>query len=214
MVLRLSQALALSLREQNRMLESAGHSPRFEDPDADLILPEVQQVVDRIVAQLAPWPAMAIDRTYDLITANEPAQRLLQAFISDPTALDGRLNLGDALFDPRLARSFVVDWENLASRILARLHQTVLLGGGDEDLQALIDRLLAYPGVPDDWRNPDFSLSTQPILPLRLRTSEGTVLSFVTTLTTFSDPCRRSVEEIQIETYIPQDDATAEFLSA
>ncbi len=214
MVRRLAGALALSLREQNRLLESAGHPPRFEDPDADLVPPEVLDVLQQWIAKLQPWPAMVIDRSYTLVTANAQARAMLQRLIADPSALVAPINLGDALFDPRLSRSFVEDWEALAARILARLHQTVLLGGADEALSALIERLLAYPGVPEDWRMPDFSQSTQPLLPMRLRLRDGTRLSFLATLTAFSDPRRRAVEELQIETYFPQDAATVDFLAS
>ncbi len=211
MVRRLTPSLGLSVREENRLLEAAGHAPRFVDPDADRIDPEVSRVVEKMAAQLAPWPVVALDRMYDVVHANGPARALFTAL---GLRGSGALNMCDALFDPTQARPFVEDWERLARRLLARLHHIALIETSDTAHQALITRLTSYPEVPSDWRLPDFGEDTLPIMPLRLALPGGVRLSFLTTITAFSDPRRRAVEELVLETYVPEDAATEAFLGA
>jgi MmyB-like transcription regulator ligand binding domain len=111
------------------------------------------------------------------------------------------------LFDPALARPFVVDWPALAGRMLARLHRECLRSRGDARLSALLDRTLRFPGVRPEWRQPSFASPVPSTLQVCL-SREGLNIGFMTTLTAFSAPGMVTLEETRIESYFPIDEAT------
>lgn len=209
LVLRLGATLAIPLRELDELLRAAGYEGAFvSPPEAPPIPPVIDAVIDRMIAAHAPYPLVVVDRGYDLLRASPGASWLVARFTRDPAALGAPPNLVALLFDPRLVRDFVVDWERVARVIVARLHREVLASRGDPALTALLDAVLAYPGVPAAWRHPDFTTPSEPALTLRLRRDE-LALTFATTITAFSAPGNAAVEELRIESYFPLDDATA-----
>jgi transcriptional regulator with XRE-family HTH domain len=209
MVLRLAGTLNVPLRDQNALLRAAGFPEEFAEPSVRGGLPaSIEQALARMFAAHEPFPMVAVDRRYDVLRMNDGGARILSRFVLDPSALAGRANLFVALFDPRAARTFVLDWEKVAHGMIARLHREVLARAGDAELAALLRALLEYPGVPPSWRQPDFSLPSDPTLTLRLR-RDGLELAFLTAITSFSAPQNVTLEELRIESYFPLDDATA-----
>jgi transcription regulator MmyB-like protein len=91
--------------------------------------------------------------------------------------------------------------------MLARLHREVLLAPFDPRLSALLARALSYPGVPPEWRQPDFADEVNGTVVVGLRRGDLD-LSFLTTVTTFSAPRAVAVEELRIESAFPLDEAT------
>jgi hypothetical protein len=208
MVLRLGATLGVPLRDQNEMLRAAGLAPAFAEPRLeDGLPPGVAPALERMARQHEPYPLIVFDRHYQLLRANDGATRLFARMIADPTALPERHNVMGALFDPRLVRPFVVDWERAARNVLARLHRETLLRPGDVELMALLRSLFEYPGVPESWRQPDFSIPSDATLTLRLRRDE-LELAFLTTLTVFNAPQNVTLEELFIESWFPLDEAT------
>jgi transcriptional regulator with XRE-family HTH domain len=209
MVLRLAGTLNLPLREQNAMLRAAGFIDEFAEPDVRGDLPgSIAAALDRMFAAHEPFPIVAVDRRYDVLRLNAGGARLLGRFVADPSALASPPNLFLTLFDPRAARRFVVDWERVAHTMIARLHREVLARAGDAELASLLGTLLAFPGVPASWRQPDFSAPADPVLTLHLR-RDSLDLAFLTTITSFSAPQNVTLEELRIESYYPLDEATA-----
>jgi len=74
-------------------------------------------------------------------------------------------------------------------------------------LTTLLDRLLAFPGVPEAWRQPDFSTPVGPTASFRLERGDLKV-GFLVTVTTFSGPCDVTLDELRIESCFPLDPAT------
>jgi len=71
-ILRLAEHLDLPLRERNRLLLAAGHAPAF--PDRSLQDPDMgptAATLELILAQHEPYPAMVIDRHWNLVSANQ-----------------------------------------------------------------------------------------------------------------------------------------------
>lgn len=208
MVLRLGSALQIPLRDQNEMLIAADFEPQFDEPDAATGLSgPIGQALERMMAQHEPFPLAVMDRRYDVLRTNRGGQQLLARFVADPTALTPPVNACRLLFDPAGARPFVPDWERAAKLMLARLHREALAQPQDDALSSLVDELSSFPGVPDDWRQPDFSMPVDPVFTLRLR-RDDLELAFLTTLTVFSAPQNVTLEELRIESYYPLDDAT------
>ena len=150
---------------------------------------------------------VVMNSAYDLINTNVPAQRLLQIFIANPSAIKLPLNVYEALFNPELVRPFVKNWESFAKKMLARVHREAILNSHDARLTELLDKLLSYPGVPSEWRVPDFSESSEPFLVLELQNDQYEV-SFLSIMTTFSAPQNSTAQEVLSETFFPSDDHT------
>jgi transcriptional regulator with XRE-family HTH domain len=210
MVLRLGATLGVPLRDQNAMLRAAGFGDEFPEPSLEGGLPSgITQAIGRMLRQHEPFPMTVLDRRYYLLQSNEGAARLFARFVADPTALPARPNVFTALFDPRLARPFIVDWPQVARTSVSRLHREVLARSTDAELSALLRSLFEYPDVPQSWRQPDFSTPSDPTLTLRLR-RDDLELGFLTTLTVFNAPQNITLEELCIESYFPLDEATAQ----
>src|SRR5438445_8230716 len=72
MVLRLAEHLDVPLRERNVLLVSAGYAPVFSERSLeDPALGAARNAVDLVLAGHEPYPALAIDRHWTLITANK-----------------------------------------------------------------------------------------------------------------------------------------------
>jgi len=208
MILRLAAALSVPLRDQNGLLRAAGFEDAFADPGlGSSEVGPVQLAIERMLEHQEPFPMTVLDRRYDILRTNRGADRLFARVISDPSAIEGRPNVYRILFDPRLARPFILDWERVARAFLSRLHRESLERPGDGELAALVRSLLAYPGVPKDWQKPDLSSPSEPCLTFRLKRGD-LELAFLTTVTVFNAPQNVTLEELRLESYFPLDDAT------
>jgi transcriptional regulator with XRE-family HTH domain len=208
MVLRLGATLDVPLRDQNEMLRAAGFPPEFGEPSVHDGLPAaIAQAIERMIAVHDPFPITVLDRGYDVLRVNDCGARLLSRFVAEPERMPARINVFHLLFDPRLVRPFVADWERVAHGMVARLHREALARASDTALGALLRVLLEYPGVPEAWRQPDFSTPSEPTLTVRLRRDELD-LSFLTTVTAFNAPGNVTLDELRIESYFPLDRAT------
>ena len=208
MVMRLGLTLQIPLREQNAMLRAAGMDAAYpESTFAELDDPDIHRALDLMLARHEPWPMLVIDECYEVLRMNSGATSLMSMFIAEPTALTPRVNAMHALFDPRLLRPSIENWEHTARRLLSRLHRESLHRPENEALTALVDQLLTYDGVPASWREPDFAFGTEATLTLTVA-RDGRRASFLTTVTAFNAPQNVVVEELRIESYYPLDAAT------
>ncbi len=208
MILRLASALSVPLRDQNALLHAAGFPEAYAEPDvAEGLSGPIGAVLERMLEQQEPYPMVVVNRRYDVVRTNRAGTALLSRIILEPAALGSPPNAFRIVFDPRLARPFIVDWERLASAFLTRLHRESLERPGDGELAALLRSLFEYSGVPKGWQEPDLSLPSEPSLAIHLRRDELD-LRFLTTVTVFSAPQNVMLEELRIESYFPLDDAT------
>src|SRR6516162_6285346 len=143
------------------------------------------------------------DRHYQIQRTNQGAARTYARLVADPTAMPARPNVFAMLFDPRLVRPFIVDWERVARILTARLHREALTRPDDTGVAALLRSLFEYPDVPESWRQPDFSIASEPTLTLRFQRND-LKLAFLTTLTVFDAPQNVTLEELCIEKLLPR----------
>ena len=210
MVLRLAERLEVPLRAQNQLLVAAGYAPVFPERSLDdPALRAAREAIDLVLAGHEPYPALAVDRHWRMVAANRCVLPLVTG-IADPGLLAPpvnvlRLSLHQDGLAPRILN--LAEWH---AHILDRLRRQVELTA-DPDLAALLAELAALP------RPPGSLPSVAPgalVVPLRLRTASGIVLSLLGTTTVFGTPVDVTLAELALECFYPADPATAAALRA
>lgn len=207
MVLRLLSTLAVPLRDQNAVLRAASFAERFLEPALDAIDPAIDMTIARMLCQQEPFPLVVMNAGYDVLRSNHGANAVFSRFVLEPARWLLPLNLYALVFDPQLARPFLKNWSQVGQYMVARLHREALSRPDDAGLWALLERVLAYPDVPQCWRQPDFSSASEPTLTLWLERGPLT-LRFLTVVTSFSAPQQITLDELRMESYFPVDDQT------
>lgn len=208
MVLMLARVLDVPLRDRNDLLTAAGYAAMYRA--TDLEAPELEQArraLDFMLRQQEPYPAIVVDRGWNLLKANQGAVRLVETFADASAADEWGGNAMRLMFHPRGFRPHIVNWEAMAAALIQWLHRDVLHGLGGAGTRQLLDELLAYPGVPPRWRSLDLDVSTAPFLSIDFR-KDDLYLRFFSTLTTLGTPHDITLQELRVEAFFPADAAT------
>jgi transcriptional regulator with XRE-family HTH domain len=210
MVLRLAERLEVPLRERNALLLAAGFAPAFKEQtlqDSDLA--SVRQAVDRVLAGHEPYPALAVDRHWTLVTANKSVSPLLTGASSE--LLAAPLNVLRLALHPEGLAPRIVNFAEWCMHLLARLRQQVEQSA-DPVLSELLAELRGYAGTFGlPLRGAEEGSASHMIVPLRLE-APGAVLSFISTTMVFGTPLDVTSSELAIESFFPADEATARAL--
>ncbi len=212
MLLRLAERLDVPLRERNRLLTAAGYAPMYrERPLADPALQPAYAAVQRVLHAHNPYPALAVDRHWNLVAHNRAAEAFMAGLpdeLMTPPLNVLRVSLHPAGLAPRIA-NFGAWREHLFER-LAHQVQT----SGDPALAALADELRALPLPPGFTAAPHAPSGLVDIaVPLQLHSPVG-LLSFISTITVFGTPVEVTLSELAIEAFFPADETTAKALAA
>jgi transcriptional regulator with XRE-family HTH domain len=213
MVMHLAERLDVPLRARNVLLVAAGYAPLFrERPLTDPQLTAAREAVELVLKGHEPYPALAIDRHWTIVTANRALAPLLGA--ASEALLAPPVNALRLSLHPDGIASSIVNWHAWRAHVLARLQRQIDVSG-DETLVALRDELAGYP-TPPGAESPEADSNAtlnQIAVPLRLRTPLG-VLSFFSTTTVFGTPVDVTLSELAIEAFFPADPQTAAALRA
>jgi transcriptional regulator with XRE-family HTH domain len=205
MVLQLADQLEVPLRNRNQLLLAAGHAPVFEQHDLeDPEMAPVRKAIDLILDGHDPYPAVVIDRAWEMLGANRAVAVLTEGVAPDlmaPPVNVMRVALHPNGMAPRIAN--LGEWRG---HLLERLERQIALTG-DPALANLRDEVAAYPG-------PEHTGGSEPeiAVPLRLHSELGE-LSFISTVATFGTAVEVTASELSIESFFPADEQTAEALS-
>lgn len=210
MILRLSAAMDIPLRQQNALLLAAGYAPVWRE--RDLSAPDLAMVntaLDYMLAQHEPYPAFVVDRRWNLLRANRGAV-LLTEFLLGPTPPEAAaepVNLATALMSSEGLRPFLSNWEEVARYFLRGVQADAQADGAPETL-ALLNRLLALPDVAALTQSPPRADIQAPVLPMLFQHGDIS-LSMFTTIATLGTPRDVTLQEVRIECFFPIDDTTA-----
>ena len=208
MLLRLAEHLAIPLRERNSLLVAAGLAPVYGERDLhDPEFAAARRVIELILRGHEPHPALAIDRHWQLLLANQSVYRLLTGV--EPALLQAPVNVLRLSLHPGGLAPRVANFRQWRAHLLARLAQQID-ACADPVLMALAEELAAYP-VPVGaraYRATGQGEFAGIAVPLELATTDGT-LSFLSTTTVFGTPVDISLSELAIESLFPADQATA-----
>jgi transcriptional regulator with XRE-family HTH domain len=208
-VLDLAQTLEVPLRERNALLLAAGYAPLYsEAPWNAQEMEGVTRALGRMLRQHEPFPAIVMDRHWNVLMTNDAAPRFFGRFI-DMAARSGPRNMLHLMFDPRGMRPHVAQWGHVARALLQRVQRESVGHVVDAGTQRLLDELLAYPEVPDDWRAHDIAQARpgMPVIPLGF-VHEGEVLDYFSMVTSVGTPLSVAAQELRIECMFPADEAT------
>jgi len=206
MVLVLARALDVPLRERNQLLLAAGYAPLYRETGVDEpSMAQVRAALDRVLAHHEPFPAVVMDRHWNIVLANKAAAAMFAWLLGGSRQPANVLRL---MFDPDGLRPFVANWEQVGEALVQRVHREAVGGVPDAQTASLLRDLLAMPGVPERWRAPDLTATPLPVLPISFRKSQLAV-SYFSMVTTVGTPQDVTAQEIRLESFFPADEATA-----
>ena len=202
MVLHLAERLDVPLRERNRMLLAAGHAPAFQSHHLDEPpMAPVRAAIDLILEGHDPYPAVVVDRAWEMIAANRAVALLLDGVaphLLEPPVNVLRVSLHPEGLAPRIAN--LAEWR---AHLLDRLRRQIAMTG-DPALVALLAELETYPAPTEHVHDAGQSIAVE----LRLRAPQGE-LAFISTVATFGTAVEVTASELAIESFFPADEMTA-----
>jgi transcriptional regulator with XRE-family HTH domain len=210
MVLRLAEKLDIPLRERNALLVAAGFAPVFrERPLGDPSLQAVRKAVELVLAGHEPYPAIAVDRHWNLIASNRAVPLFLAG--ADPSLLAPPVNVLRLSLHPLGLAPRIVNLEEWRSHLLARLRRQIEATASPV-LAELLNELSGYPAASEKrYKAPANTDYAGVVVPLQFAT-EGGILSFFSTTTVFGTPVDITLSELAMESFFPADAVTADTL--
>jgi transcriptional regulator with XRE-family HTH domain len=207
-LLTLADALDVPLRERNLLLGAAGFAPMF--PESALSAEEMGQVraaLARLLTHQEPYPAVVLDRQWNVLQANRSAPKLFNLFI-DLDALPQPRNLLRTMFDAAGMRPFVANWDVVSRTLVQRVFREAVGGIPDARAIALLRELAPHPMASFDAASP--AGGPLPFHPVMF--SKGDLhLSFFSMITTVGAPVDVTAQELRIEAFFPADAVTEAF---
>jgi transcriptional regulator with XRE-family HTH domain len=220
MVMALSRALGLELRDRNALLGAAGFASIYRTSElSSLRLAPVRRAIDLIFQQQEPFSAMLLDHDWNILDMNDGARRLVGHFMAtmpdDPRVV---MNIVRATLHPQGLKPCIANWPELAAYMVERLRFECAHEGGDTidggGRRALLEEVLGYPDIAG---LPPYG-GDGPVVPVHLRRvhddgriSEARLFTMVTSIGT---PLDVTAQELAIESTFPADDASDAFIRA
>ena len=207
LVLALAEHLDVPLRERNAMLLAAGYAPQYQQTSLDDdAMAGVREALHKLIDAHDPYPAVVVDRGWDIVMANAGSEALLTGVaehLLGPPINAYRITLHPEGIAPRIEN--LGEW---AHNLLATLDRQVAITR-DPRLRDLLDEVRSYPnvaGLDATWRTR--SAAPAVLVPLRLRVGDR-VQSWFSMNTSIGTPVDITLEELHVELFHPADAATA-----
>jgi transcriptional regulator with XRE-family HTH domain len=209
MVLKLAEVLDVPLRERNSLLLAAGFAPVYQESALDVPeLAAIRDALDAILAQQEPYPALVMDRDWNIRSTNAAARGFfgfLQAGHVAPAP--DPPNVLRRMFHPDGVRRYVRNWPDVCEALVRRVRREAVGGATDERAQNILREVLAYPGVPASLRTLDPTIPTLPVVPIQYA-RDGRRFDYFSTVTTLGTAQDITLQELRIECFFPANDAT------
>jgi transcriptional regulator with XRE-family HTH domain len=210
MVLHLAEHLDVPLRERNTLLLAAGFAPLYGERALDAAEMEpVRVALDRFLRAHEPYPAVVLDRGYELLASNDATQLLIGDVA--PALLEPPVNALRLTLHPDGMAPRIVNLQEWSAHLLMRLHRQAQ-ATGDPALMSLYDELCEYPGVAVQAAHEGIA-GADIVLPLRLLDADEE-LAFFSTISTFGTAVDVTLAELSIEAFYPANARTAQRLLA
>jgi len=201
-IAQLCEALEMPAAEHDTLLVSAGYVALSERLQwAEETRHAVELSVKHILDGHAPYPAVAIDRMWNLQNANLPASNFfgLLGGTGDRNVLRG-------LMTPGPLKQKVVNWDQAVRALLRLLELEAARRPNDAELYSLLGELRALPGVR---LAADLSADSEPEPLITIEfTHEGAHLRLFSMIATIGMSADATIDDMRIETLLPADEDT------
>jgi transcriptional regulator with XRE-family HTH domain len=205
MLMVVADGLDMPFRERNQLLLAAGYAPIYAEESWDAAsFAIVRHALEGMLAHHEPFPALVMDRYWNVVMANEATRRMLGSFIDLDRWARPR-NMLRLIFDPEGLRPFVADWDDISAALLQRVRRESVGGVIDDATRELVASLHAYPDI--DASAIDDPAGDLPVIPLTL-TDDDHRLSYFSLVTTVGTPRSPGPQELRVECLVPVDEAT------
>ena len=204
---RLAECLQVPHRARNALLVAAGHAPEFAERSLDSEeMAGVRAIVEHVLRGHEPYPALAVDRHWNMVSANEAIGILIEQVA--PALLAPPVNVLRVALHPDGLAPRIANFGEWRAHILHRLDLQIE-ASSDAGLVTLREELAGYDRQANDNHAPVPADAVA--VPLVLDTVTGRI-SFLTTVTVFGTPLDITLSELAIEAFFPADRASAELL--
>jgi transcriptional regulator with XRE-family HTH domain len=216
MILQLADVLDVPLRDRNLLLHAAGFAAAYQARQLDSTeMAAVRKALDMTLQHHEPYPALVMDKQWNLILQNDAATRFLGLLGNiedvwrkiDPS---GNRNIMQLTFHPNGLQPLINNWRDVASLLLTRLQREITADPSNQALSNLFQQLCDLPDVTSQ-RHCNIMLSApEPILPLEFNFN-GACLKIFSMISTFGTALDVTADELRVETFFPADDFSAQF---
>jgi transcriptional regulator with XRE-family HTH domain len=208
LVLALAEHLDVPLRERNSMLLAAGYAPRYPQTPLDGdAMASVRTALAGLIRAHDPYPAVVVDRGWDVVMTNTGAQAFLEG-VSPELLASGPLNSYRITLHPEGMAPRIANFAEWSHDMLGTLDRQVA-ATRDPRLRDLLAEVTSYPNVAalgTSWRTR--SETPTVVVPLQLRVGDLTQ-SWFSTNTSIGTPVDITLDELHVELFHPADEATA-----
>jgi transcriptional regulator with XRE-family HTH domain len=205
MLIDIATALDMPLRDRNTLLLAGGYAPIY--PDGAWDGPEMRAItsaLQRMLRQHEPFPALVMDRYWNVLMTNQAAPRFFGRFC-DLSARPSPRNMLELMFDPAGLRPFIADFPAVAESLIQRVYRESVGRIVDDRTKTLLANLLAFPDV--DPPAVGGVQAATPVIPLSF-IDGGRRLNYFSMVTTVGTPQTVAAQELRIECMFPADDET------
>jgi transcriptional regulator with XRE-family HTH domain len=209
MVLRLALALDVPLRERNGLLLAAGFAPLY--PVAPLgsgQLGRVEAALTSMLDQHEPYPAVVMDRGWNVVRANRGAGVLFGRLFA-PEPMPDEVNVLRLMIEPGPVRDGVRNWESVVPALLERAGREAVGGVFDPATAELVQTLRERAEVAALLPGPAMPAPAVPVLDVRFEL-DGVEIDLFSVVSTIGTPIDVTAQELRVEAFFPADDATRE----
>ena len=204
MVMHLSETLSIPRTERNSLLSAAGFSAGYVERDLEgEDMEAVRSAIDWMLERHDPYPAMALDRHWTVVEANDTGRLFLGV---------SNIGIGDCLLEPmsdvEVLKQMFANWEEVGRYFLARLRTEATHLGGDWKLEVAAKRL-------QETRPVAFEVDQRPlpaVIPARYRFGDK-VLSFFSTISHFGTVEDIILADMKLEFMFAADEETKTFFA-
>jgi transcriptional regulator with XRE-family HTH domain len=207
MVARLAGALDVPLRERNGLLLAAGYAPGYSH--ATLDAPELEQIraaISAMLEQHEPFPAVVLDRGWNVLRANGGATRLFGGLLA-PDPIPEPANVLRLMIEPGPVRDAVLNWAAVVPALLDRARREAVGNVLDLETADLVSELRARPEVAAVLGATEPTPGTPPVLGIHFQL-DGSAHAFFSVVSTIGTPVDITAQEIRLEAFFPADQTT------
>ena len=214
MVLKLSEALEVPLRERNSILNAAGFADLFTEKNLnEHSMQAFTNVLENILEHHNPYPAFVLDRLWNIQMKNTAADALFSMF-GNPQEIwqaigdNGQENIALLTVHPKGIRSAISNWDSIIGPFMQRLKREAI-DSSDKDVIAHYESLVEHAAEVD---YPNAYQTLSPVLPIEINLGE-IKLSLFSVISSFGTAQDITADELRIETFYPSNKTTTAFFN-